>query len=138
LVQHRIDRQTSIKAIATHHAVRSHRLPPQRLRRTIPFVPSHCDRWHEPLPAHPGPDGPERTWHQVTDLPALATQVTGYQGHYRTCPGCGTLNHVPIPAEIKAHGTGPRLAALLAYLARRRPPRRPVPGASDSLAPLFI
>jgi hypothetical protein len=40
---------------------------------------------------------------------------------------CDTLSHVPVPAEIKAHGTGPRLATLLAYLARRRPPRRPAP-----------
>ena len=31
------------------------RLPPQRLHKVIPFVPSHCDRCHEPLPPHPAP-----------------------------------------------------------------------------------
>jgi len=43
--------------------------------------------------------------------------VTEYQGHYRSCPRCGTLNHAPIPANLKAHSVGPGLAATLAYLA---------------------
>jgi transposase len=47
----------------------------------------------------------------------LAAQVTEYQGHYRTCPCCGQLNHAPIPQDLKAHSVGPRLAATLSYLA---------------------
>jgi transposase len=47
----------------------------------------------------------------------MAAQVTEYQGHNRTCLGCGTLNHAAIPAALKAHSIGPRLAATLAYLA---------------------
>ena len=93
------------------------RLPPERLHEVIPFVPSHCDRCQEPLPSHPAPDNPKPTWHQVAELPKLAAQVTEYQGHYRTCPCCGRLNHAPIPQELKAHSVGPRLAATLAYLA---------------------
>ena len=93
------------------------RLPPERLHKVIPFVPSHCDRCQEPLPPHPGLDDPEPTWHQVAELPQLAAQVTEYQGHYRTCPCCGQLNHAPIPQDLKAHSVGPRLAATLAYLA---------------------
>ena len=94
------------------------RLPPERLHEVIPFVPSHCDRCQEPLPSHPAPDDPKPTWHQVAELPKLAAQVTEYQGHYRTCPCCGRLNHAPIPqANLKAHSVGPRLAATLAYLA---------------------
>jgi len=100
-----------------HPAHLRRRLPPRRLTRTIPFVPSHCDRCHAPLPPNPGPDDPEPTWHQVAELPPLAAQVTEYQGHYRTCPCCGTLNHAAIPADLKAHSVGPRLAAALAYLA---------------------
>jgi transposase len=46
----------------------------------------------------------------------MAAQVTEYQGHFRTCPGCGALNHAPIPRGLKAHSIGPRLAATLAYL----------------------
>jgi transposase len=46
----------------------------------------------------------------------MAAQVTEYQGHFRTCPCCGMLNHAPIPKDLKAHSIGPRLAAILAYL----------------------
>jgi transposase len=93
------------------------RLPPERLHKVIPFVPSHCDRCHEPLPPHAGPDDPEPSWHQVAELPKVAALVTEYQGHHRTCPCCGTLNHAPIPQDLKAHSVGPRLAATLGYLA---------------------
>jgi transposase len=100
-----------------HPAHLKRRLPPQRLAHTIPFVPRHCDRCHEPLPPHPGPDDPEPTWHQVAELPDIAARVTEYQGHYRTCPGCGARNHAAIPADLKAFSVGPRLAAALAYFA---------------------
>jgi transposase len=93
------------------------RLPPERLHKVIPFVPSHCDRCHEPLPPHPRLDDPEPSWHQVAELPKLAALVTEYQGHYRTCPCCGQLNHAPIPQDLKAHSVGPRLAATLGYFA---------------------
>ncbi|MHB1425432.1 MAG: IS66 family transposase [Gemmataceae bacterium] len=95
------------------------RLPPERLHHIIPFVPSHCDHCHKPLPPQPGPDDPEPSWHQVAELPPLAAQITEYQGHYRSCPGCGTLNHTAIPQELKAHSIGPRLAAALGYRAGR-------------------
>lgn len=93
------------------------RLPPERLHQIIPFVPSHCDHCHKPLPTQLGPDDPEPSWHQVAELPPVAAQVTEYQGHYRTCPDCGMLNHTAIPQELKAHSIGPRLAATLGYLA---------------------
>jgi transposase len=102
-----------------HPAHLRRRLPPQRLQHTRDFVPRHCQRCHEPLPPGPAADDPEPTWHQVAELPRLAAEVTEYRGHFRTCPGCGTLNHAAIPAELKAHSVGPRLAATLAYLAGR-------------------
>lgn len=102
-----------------HPAHLKRRLPPERLSRTVPFVPGRCQRCHEPLPRDPGPDDPEPTWHQVAELPEMAAHVTEYQGHFRACPCCGALNHAPIPAELKAHSIGPRLAATLAYLTGR-------------------
>jgi transposase len=99
-----------------HPAHLKRRLPPERVNDIVPFVPSHCDRCHEPLPPHPGPDDPEPTWHQIAELPKMAAHVTEYQGHFRTCPCCGTVNHARIPADLKAHSVGPRLAATLAYL----------------------
>ncbi len=93
------------------------RLPPERVSRAVIFAPAHCGRCRTPLPALPAPGDPAPTWHQVAELPALAAEVVEYQGHYRTCPGCGSLNHAPIPREVKAHSVGPRLTAALAYLA---------------------
>jgi transposase len=93
------------------------RLPPERLHKVIPFVPGHCANCHEPLPPLAAADDPEPTWHQVAELPKLAAVVTEYQGHYRSCPGCGRLNHAAIPHDLKAHSVGPRLAATLGYLA---------------------
>jgi hypothetical protein len=68
------------------------------------------------LPASPGPNDPAPTWHQVVELPPLVAQVTEYQGHARTCPGCGAETRAAIPAAARRHAIGPRLAALLAYL----------------------
>src|SRR5260370_32680733 len=96
-----------------HSARLKRRLPPERLHKVIPFVPSHCAGCHEPLPPHQGSDDPEPSWHQVAELPKGAAQVTEYQGHYRTCPCCGRLNHAPIPQDLKPHSVGPRLAATL-------------------------
>jgi transposase len=93
------------------------RLPPERVRQTILLVPDRCRHCHGPLAQQPGPGDPEPTWHQVAELPEQAAQVTEYQGHSRTCAGCGTVNHAAIPAAAKAHSVGPRLAATLAYLA---------------------
>jgi transposase len=53
----------------------------------------------------------------VAELPPVAAQVVEYQGHYRTCTGCGAVSHAAIPHALKAHGIGPRLTAALAYLA---------------------
>jgi transposase len=93
------------------------RLPAGRLTAVIDFRPRRCDRCHRPLPARAAAGDPEPSWHQVAELPRMAADVTEYRGHYCTCPDCGTLNHAPIPAAIKAHSVGPRLAAALAYLA---------------------
>jgi transposase len=100
-----------------HPAHLKRRLPPERVSRAVVFAPARCDRCHEPLPALATPADPPPTWHQVAELPPVAALVTEYQGHYRTCPGCGALNHAPVPAGVKAHSVGPRLAAALAYLA---------------------
>jgi transposase len=102
-----------------HPPLLRQRLPPQRVRRAVVFAPTHCDHCHEMLPALAGPEDPEPSWHQVADLPALAAEVIEYQGHYRTCPCCGKVNHAAIPQDLKAHSVGPRLAATLAYLAGR-------------------
>ena len=101
-----------------HPASLRRRLPPQRVQHIRDFIPSHCQRCREPLPALPAPDDPQPTWHQVAELPKLAAEITEYRGHFRTCSCCGTLNHAAIPADIKAHSIGPRFAATHSSIAR--------------------
>jgi transposase len=100
-----------------HPPLLRRRLPAERVTRAVVFAPARCGHCRAALPALPGPGDPEPTWHQVAELPPVAAEVVEYQGHYRTCPGCGALSHAPVPAGLKAHSVGPRLAAALAYLA---------------------
>jgi len=93
------------------------RLPPERLKEVVAFVPDRCSQCHAPLPSEAGPEDPPPTWHQVAELPLVAAEITEYQGHYRTCPCCGEVNHAAIPDDIRSHSVGPRLSATLSYLA---------------------
>jgi transposase len=102
-----------------HRGHHRHRLPPERVDTIVPHVPTACDHCQAPLSVEPGPGDPEPTWHQVAELPELAARITEHQGHARTCPGCGHLNRGVIPPEIRAHVIGPRLAAVMSYLASR-------------------
>ncbi len=96
------------------------RLPPEQVHEVIAYVPQTCRCCQRPLPGPAGPHDPEPTWHQVAELPPLAAQVTEHQGHARHCPHCGTLNHAPIPAAVRAHSIGPRLAAVMAFFSGAR------------------
>jgi transposase len=93
------------------------RLPPGRISQVVPFVPHSCAKCQQALPRQAGPEDPPPTWHQVAELPPVAAEITEYQGHYRTCPRCGEVNHTPIPDTIRAHSVGSRLTAALSYLA---------------------
>jgi transposase len=68
------------------------------------------------LLAEAGPDDPEPKRFQTVELPPMTVEVTEYQAHARTCPGCGEVTQATIPAEIRAHSVGPRLTATLSYL----------------------
>jgi transposase len=92
------------------------RLPRSRVQHVIALVPSRCEACHSPLPQQPSPADPQPVWHQFAELPKVSAVVTEFQGHARTCPGCGHVTRESIPAEIRAHAFGPRLAAVLSYL----------------------
>ena len=99
-----------------HHRLR---LPADRVNEIVAHVPRVCVGCRAPLPAVPGPDDPEPAWHQVAELPKLAAVVTEHQAHARTCPECGLVNRAAIPADVRAHVIGPRLAATMTYLSGR-------------------
>jgi len=92
------------------------RLPPERVRHVIALVPAHCENCRTPLPAQPSEADPEPVWHQFAELPKSQAIVTEFQGHARACSCCGHVTREAIPAEIRAHAFGPRLAAVLGYL----------------------
>lgn len=91
-------------------------LPPDRVTRTVRFIPEVCTRCDRALDARPGPIDPPPAIHQVAEWPAVAADVTEYQGHSRTCV-CGHVSHAAIPAAIRASTVGPQLSATMAYLA---------------------
>jgi transposase len=99
-----------------HHR---HRIPLERVKGIVPYVPTICAHCQAPLPVGPGPNDPEPTWHQVAEIPELAAEITEHQGHARTCTCCGHINRGEIPPEIRAHVIGPRLAAVMSYLSGR-------------------
>ncbi len=92
------------------------RLPASRVQHVIALIPSHCEACHTPLPPQPSASDPEPVWHQFAELPKVSAVVSEFQGHARTCPCCGHVTRESIPAEIRAHAFGPRLAAVLSYL----------------------
>ena len=90
-------------------------LPPERVKHTVTYVPQACAQCHRPLPQEAGPQDPPPARHQVAELPEMAAEITEYQGHARTCPGCGHVTRATIPEAIRAHSVGPRLTAALSY-----------------------
>ena len=92
-------------------------LPPERVHKTVTFVPKRCEHCQTPLAKEAGPSDPPPSRHQVAELPELTAQITEYQGHARTCPDCGQVTREAIPADIRAHSCGPRLTATMSYLA---------------------
>jgi transposase len=100
-----------------HPAHLKRRLPPERVDHVVRFVPQRCRKCAADLPQKASAHDRPPTWHQVAELPPLAAEITEYQGHYRTCPCCGEINHAAIPQDVCAHAVGPRLSATLSYLA---------------------
>jgi transposase len=91
-------------------------LPPEQVTHIKHFRPSQCDNCQAELPHEPAPSDPPPKRFQTIELPPLILQVTEYQAHSRTCASCGSVSAMTIPAEIRAHGVGPRLTAALSYL----------------------
>lgn len=90
-------------------------LPAKQVDEVVPLVPAFCEDCQARLPAALRPDDPPPHRHQIIDLPPKLIHVTEYQGQARTC-ACGHVTWATIPADIRAHRIGPRLAAVASYL----------------------
>jgi transposase len=91
-------------------------LPAERVVDTHAYVPDACAHCAAKLPVKAGASDPAPKRHQVIDIPASVAFAIEHQAHARTCPCCGKLTWAVIPADIRAHTVGPRLAGTLAYL----------------------
>src|ERR1700693_138514 len=92
------------------------RLPRELVTKVKDFVPHTCEACQHALPAEAGPNDPEPVWHQHVELPRVLVDITEYLGHARTCPFCGHVTRAAIPADIRAHGYGPRFTAVVSAL----------------------
>jgi transposase len=95
------------------------RLPPERVGQVIHHVPKRCEQCGADLPANPAPDEPEPVWAQVAELPSMAAAITEHQAHGCQCGLCGHVTWAHIPADVLAHGFGPRLSAAVVFLSGR-------------------
>lgn len=110
------------------------RLPAERLKEVIPYVPTVCDYCRAPLPAVAARDDPTPIWHQVVELPPIRAEITEHQAHGRTCPCCGQVTWAQIPGAVRAHRYGPRLTATLVYLTGRfHLSKRSIPEVAEGL-----
>jgi transposase len=91
-------------------------LPLERVDEVVIFRPTQCGHCNADLPTSPLAADPEPTRFQTIEVPPVVSVVTEYQGQACTCPACGEVTRAVIPRHIRAHGVGPRLAAILAYL----------------------
>jgi len=52
----------------------------------------------------------------VAELPEVLAEITEHRGHQRTCSCCGKVTRAEIPADIRAHCTGPKLAGAISFM----------------------
>ncbi len=91
-------------------------VPPEQVNKVIPIVPPCCEKCQSKLPAQAGPNDPEPSRFQFAELPKAPIHITEYQGHARTCSGCGHVTRATVPAELCESMLGDRLVAAMAYL----------------------
>lgn len=113
------------------------RQPKERVTRIVHHVPEHCEACGKKLPRKTEPSDPlghEPSWHQVTEVPPFAAEVTEHQGHACACENCGYITQAEIPPEIRAHAIGPNLASILSFLSGRcHESKRTVQEVAESL-----
>ncbi len=98
-------------------------LPVEAVDRVIDHWPGRCGCGHRLAESDEEVGLPAR--HQVTELPAIAVEVTEHRLRRSRCPDCGASTRAELPADVPAGAFGPRLEAAVATLAvRNRVSRR--------------
>jgi len=91
-------------------------LPSQSITKHIEYRPSQCQACGKALPQTGDPSEGVQARHQVAELPQQPLEIQEHRSYAATCPCCGAVTRAEIPAEIRAHILGPRLAAQLCWM----------------------
>lgn len=87
--------------------------PVERCDKVVDHVPGGCGNCGASLT---GSDSdPHR--HQIFEIPQVAVTVEEHRLHALTCTKCGTKTRAKLPDGVEATGYGPRLTAIVGYLA---------------------
>jgi transposase len=97
--------------------------PAEAVDRVVEHWPERCGCGHSFAAADREAGKPAR--HQVTELPAIAVEVSEHRLHRCRCPDCGKVTRAELPTDVPAGAFGPRLEAAIATLTvRNRVSRR--------------
>jgi transposase len=91
-------------------------LPTESVTEVIEHRPAQCRACGQALPQSGDPAEGVQTRHQVAELPQQPLEIQEHRSYAATCPCCGVVTRGEIPAEVRAHILGPRLAAHLCWL----------------------
>ena len=92
------------------------RLPLERVKQVVDYIPAVCGHCQASLAEQADSAPQETSWHQVAELPDVLAEITEHRGHQHTCSCCGKVTCAEIPAAVREHCTGPKLAATLSYM----------------------
>ncbi len=92
-------------------------IPVEDVDEIIPYYPDKCGNCGEVLPQDETADtiGVPFRW-QTAEIEPIKAKVTEHLGHTTLC-NCGCHTSAELPPEIVKSAFGPRLAAIIAYLA---------------------
>ncbi len=92
-------------------------IPVHEVDELIPIYPETCQSCNKKLPKGKKADIVKEPYRwQVTEIPPVKPEVTEYQCFTVKC-NCGHINKAQLPTEVAKSNFGPRLTAIIAYLA---------------------
>jgi hypothetical protein len=87
--------------------------PPEQCTRIEDHRPEACRRCGGELVG----DDPNPYRHQVVEIPPVAPTIEEHRLHALACVACGTVTRAVMPADVEVVGYGPRLTAIVGYMA---------------------
>ncbi len=87
--------------------------PPEQCARIEDHRPDACKKCGGKLAG----DDPNPQRHQVVEIPPVTPTVEEHRLHALACGVCGTVTRAVLPGDVEVVGYGPRLTAIVGYMA---------------------